>query len=236
MVLHYFEISKYGARSYLQKQMLDLVLQGDLRIMGSYNSHSREQKKEVQMTCDETVDVELLTAMHMEGIQKIPDEYNTIQITRDHLVRGDEGRRLQAEHVRKVESQWRKSTEPAGFKVTRTLRDALTKQGEETLLPHRMRERIRAAQQGRREPRMEQEIRGGTEQEEGDAIQIGLKRPHIKTPERDPQGPQLSTTTEATAANMETEPTTASTENERNERRRDEFPPTPHCLKYYIGT
>lgn len=53
MRYHYYEIRKEGANSYLKQQMLDIVLQCDRRMMGSYNRHGCEQNKVVQVTCDE---------------------------------------------------------------------------------------------------------------------------------------------------------------------------------------
>lgn len=52
MSSHYFAISEDGATSYLQKQILDLVLGGDMRMMLSYNRHGQEQCTVVQIICD----------------------------------------------------------------------------------------------------------------------------------------------------------------------------------------
>lgn len=53
---HYFAISKDGTTSYgPENQLLDIVLEGDLRMLRYYR-HGREQNKVVQVRCDAVVE------------------------------------------------------------------------------------------------------------------------------------------------------------------------------------
>lgn len=63
MSSHYFAIGEDGATSCLEKEMLEMLLNRDMRVMRSYSRHGRHQRKVVQITCDTAVEEEFLSAM-----------------------------------------------------------------------------------------------------------------------------------------------------------------------------
>lgn len=73
----YFAIRKRGVTSYLKKQMLDQIIGGELCMVRSYNWRGRDQKKVVQMTCDDAVERDL-SEMRKGGVKKLQPEYNPL--------------------------------------------------------------------------------------------------------------------------------------------------------------
>lgn len=84
-----------------------------------YKCHGREQDKVVKVTCDAAVETAFLAAMRKERIVRLPASYESLKLTADHLARGKERKRLEANIAGQFVLQSRRSAWEAGLKTTR---------------------------------------------------------------------------------------------------------------------
>lgn len=79
--------------------------------------------------------------MRKERNRRLPEYYNSLQVTRDHLARGEERIRLQTDHARNLEEPCIRSTAAAELKAFRAHFAGLLKKVVE------WRERVKRTQQ-----------------------------------------------------------------------------------------
>lgn len=125
---HYFLIKKEGGTSSLKREMIVTVFQGDMRMVRSDERHGRELDKLVQLTCDTGVEEEFLTDMWRERIQELPLSYEKMRLTMDRPARGDERKRMEADHAKLFLSQLRRAAEAGVMVSTREHLAALLKE------------------------------------------------------------------------------------------------------------